>query len=189
MGVPQQSNGEASASAETVAPANKNLLYMGRLDHPRVGRPLNIFTAPEDLGVMTINQGMTKIGTLKNFHGFDGLNLGRGYGYERKVFDAWKDGSGLNKWVMMPLVVLNGSNYPGEPKMFNGNLFDNQDKGDLKGTLTVIRGAEWYGSCTEGRDDPDGVWGVRLSDGFDGWDYRDSHRFRVRPCLAQGLTL
>lgn len=151
--------------------------------------PLNVFTTPEDLGTVTINEGMTRVGAIRNWHGFDGLDLGC-YAYESKLFNAWKDSSGLNKWVMMPMAVLNGEAYPGDSKIFEGNLFDNRNEGDLKATL-VTSGADvaWHGSCTELRTDPIVVWGVRFSDGSVGWHPRVYYPFSVRPCLAQELTL
>jgi hypothetical protein len=164
---------------------------MGTLNHRLIGRPLNILTSPEDLGVMTINKGMTETGSLKGWHGFDGLKLGNDYGYEGQLFDAWKDGDGINKWVVMPMVVLSGKDYPGENKYFGGNLFDNREKGDIKGTLTTSGSsdAKWYAPCTENRTNPDYVWGVCFSDGGGDWGPRDGDRFSIRPCLAQELTL
>src|SRR5665213_266664 len=90
------------------------LIFMGTLDHPRVGRPLNIFTSCEDFGVMTANDGMVRLGNANGWNGYDGLKLGKEYGYEDRVFDTWKDGSGLDKWVVMPRVILAGKNYPRE---------------------------------------------------------------------------
>jgi hypothetical protein len=166
------------------------LIYMGMLSDPRVGRPLNMFTSQKDFGVMTANQAMERVGSAKSWEGHDGLQLGKDYGYENRVFQGWKDGHGMDQWVVMPMVVLSGKDYPGEDKIFDGNLFGNRNESDLKGTLNTSGSgdATWYWSCTEGRGLPGYVWSVRFSDGYGGWDHRDDGRSSVRPCLAQELN-
>jgi hypothetical protein len=166
------------------------LIYMGVLDHPRVGRPINLFTSQKDFGVMTANQAMERVGSAKSWEGHDGLPLGKGYGYEDRVLEAWKDGRGMDQWVVMPMVVLTGKDYPGKDKIFDGNLFDNRNESDLKGSLNTSGSvvATWFWSCTESRANPGYVWYGRFSDGGGGWDPRDGSRSSVRPCLAQELN-
>lgn len=173
-----------------IVPGTK-LIYLGTLEHPRVGRTLNIFTSRKDFGVMTANDAMVRLGWVKNWEGHDGLDVGKDHGYEGRVFEAWKDGSGLDKWVVMPMVVLEGRDDLTESKIFEANLYDKKFESDLKGSLITggsDSDAEWYWSCTETRDNPDHVWNVRPSDGIVVWDLRGYGRSSVRPCLARELN-
>jgi hypothetical protein len=51
-------------------------------------------------------------------------------------------------------------------------LYENRDKGALKGTFNVTGSdpAAWYWSSTE--DINDGAWGHRFSDGVQSWDFK-----------------
>src|SRR5665213_1885605 len=44
-----------------------DLIYMGTLEHPRVGRPLNIFSSGKDCGVMTAGEGMVGVGNANRW--------------------------------------------------------------------------------------------------------------------------
>lgn len=66
-------------------------------------------------------------------------------------------------------------------------LYQNQDKGALKGTFNTtnkISGSGfpyWYWSSTENRTNPSCVWFVRLSSGNGGWNLKDYDRLSCRP--------
>jgi hypothetical protein len=65
-------------------------------------------------------------------------------------------------------------------------LQKNQNEGTLKGTFKTAAASgsdypDWYWSSTEHRDDPSGVWAVRFSDGYGGWDPKDNLRLSCRP--------
>ena len=179
------------------------LIYMGTLEHQQVGRRLDIFTSPDDLGVLGIGEAIRNTGQLIGWHGFNGLRPSPS-AYEHGVFSAWKEGCGLKQWVLMPLIVLYGIDYPEssrwfrelggrvfEPRAFDGNLFGNMNEGDLRGTFRLgVSEVSVYGSCTKGPGSELSTGRIDFRTGKDYWERNivEPIPFNVRPCLACEVT-
>lgn len=131
-------------------PEGMDIIYLGELNHKRIGHPLNIFVAPENHEFGYTTKIMQSTGKIKNLHGFDGLDLGPFAGYEDRLFRTWQDGTGLNKWVVMPLVVLAGKDNAEQDRYFDSNLIAYCREGDLKMSFWNSQ-RETFGSCTPER--------------------------------------
>lgn len=180
-----------------------DLIFMDTLNHPAVGRPLDIFTSPNDLPTqgysnwpyrdqrcgMVIQNAMRGLSRIRNWHGFNGLNLGDGLDYQTKLFEAWKNGSGLNKWVVMPLVVLAGKDSSEGEKYFGGNLSDSIHEGEFENyesKYRIFAQTNFYASCTPHRSERgSGFKAVDINDGDIAWATFNDSEVRVRPCLAR----
>lgn len=179
----------------------EDIIYMGVLEDPRIGRPLGIYTMPQNLGMMTpseaIGERIPSLTTLDGY-GFSGLNFRWSRNNESMVLERWRDGSGLDQWVAMPYVVLSGADCVFERRrfigrsLFSGSLYENWREGDLcdaaetSGNIFV----ELFGSCKNHWDSTRYVLAVSCDErgGTSFCPDRDDSRVSWLPCLARNLT-
>jgi len=154
-----------------------------------LSKTFNVFAAPEDLPeTMKYVDAVKHIAKLKDWNGFDGTN----YATDKELYAAIKSGSYNGGWIIPTRELLVGTEPDGESGVRKGkviqpdNLFDHQNKGAFKGTFKTAASSGsdypgWYWSSTENRDNPSHVWGVRFSDGDEGWDRKDNNLLSCRP--------
>ena len=128
---------------------------------------LEAIPAPKDLGeLLTYNDAVKKVASLKNWHGFDGCDFKN----EAELMAAFDNGTYNGGWFIPTRDLLL-------------KMYDNRDD-----TYTAKRGsdvAHWYWSCTERRGHSDGVYGVDFTDSDVGWGRKDGNRLSSRPCRVE----
>ena len=128
---------------------------------------LEAIPAPEDLPeLLTYNDAVKKVASLKNWHGFDGCDFKN----EAELMAAFENGTYNGGWFIPPKDLLL-------------KMYDNKDAS--YGTASGSVFAHWYWSCTEHRVYSTLVWFVRFSDGVVVWDYKDYLRLGCRPCRVE----
>ncbi len=169
-------------------------IYLGQYspkdrDGVSLSKTFNVFAAPEDLlETMKYVDAVKHIAELKNWHGFDGTN----YPTDKEIYAALKDGSYNGGWIIPTRELLVGTEPDGESGVRKGkviqldNLCDHQNEGSFKDTFKMAASSasdcpDWYWSSTEHRDGPGNSWGVRFSDGDEGWGHKDFVRLSCRP--------
>ena len=142
----------------------------------------NVFAAPEDLPeTMKYVDAVKYITLLKKWNGYDGTN----YATDKELYTALKDGTYNGGWIIPTRDILHGKDVDGKDTTPD-NILAHQDTGSFKGTFKMAASSgsdcpDWYWSSTEDRDNPSGVWVVRLSDGNDFWGPKDGLRLSCRP--------
>ena len=177
---------DTSVAVLTVGQQTADGVYIGQYapkDHDgnSLGKIFNVFAAPEDLGGTEQYVDTVKhIARLTNWNGFDGTN----YAADKEIYKALKDGSYNGGWIIPTRDLLSGKDVE-DNKTQSGNLLAAYNKAVLQGVKTspgdVSGYPAWYWSSTEYRDCPSYVNFVCLSDGREGWNYKDDARLSCRP--------
>lgn len=163
-------------------------------DGKSLGKTFNVFAAPEDLDPSDTSgancrqfvEAAQEVGKRRNWHGHDGIYCEN----DAALYNALKDGSAIGKWFIPTRDLLHGKDIDGNV-VRDKHLLGLQNEGDFKGTFTTDDNApspnypNYYWSCTEHRGNSAGVWGVRFSDGDDGWITKASGRLSCRPCRVE----
>jgi hypothetical protein len=154
-----------------------------------LGKKLNVFVAPEDYtdkagnNAFTFNEAAEEVASLGGWNGHDGGDFAN----DTALYAAFADGSGIGKWFIPTRELLSGRNLGGE-KVHANNLFDLQNTGALKDTLTTTLGGPttrdhsypyWYWSSTEIRGHSE-KWGTCFTDGHEDYDPTGTHRVSCR---------
>jgi hypothetical protein len=123
---------------------------------------LEAIPAPEDLGeLLTYNDAVKKVASLKNWHGFDGCDFKN----EAELMAAFENGTYNGGWFIPPKDLLL-------------KMYDNKDASYRTASGSVL--AHWYWSCTERRDNSDVVYNVDFADGDDEWNLKGNCRLSSR---------
>jgi len=170
-------------------------IYMGRLDTNALGittspnKQIDVVTLTHDLfdgtpqeileacaeyipslgGFILYN---TKVGTSKSggYSSYEKHFMGD-LGHDLEQQGSKEPPNALAHWVVMPAVILLGMNSEGQ-KVFEHNLIDGKNAGDLAGTLQTRKtshGFTYYASCTCKPHKPRYIAGADCSDGKIGY--------------------
>jgi hypothetical protein len=167
-------------------------------DGKSLGKTLNLFAMPYDLGLDEKGQGsklvikfmdtVKAVAKIKNFLGSDGFNHDvKNKTPDQALYDGLMDGTALKKWFIPTWEMIAGRDSGGE-QVQTDTLFAHKDEGAFKDTFTLASGsasADWYWSCSEPHKVPSHVYGVRLSDGSVGWGLKDNASLSCRPLRAE----
>lgn len=155
-----------------------------------LGKIFDIYAAPEDIRngsgnlLMTFNNAVKHIASLRNYHGHDGGNFAN----QDAVLEAVRNNpAALEKWFLPTKELLHGKTIYGDITI-TANLYDSRNTGAFKDTFMTKSGsghALWYWSLTEHPDDPSGVYGVDFTDGDDGWGRKDDYELSSRVVRAE----
>jgi hypothetical protein len=157
-------------------------VYVGKHEITSKGGLKKIFdlnAAPEDLTdandkklVATYNDSVRTLNKKKGWHGYNG----ECFENHKELEEALASDTYQGGWFIPAREVV------------KTHLYQNKDKGDLKGTFTDKRGsdhARWYWSCTEHREHASHVFGVAFTYGDDVWDPKDHFELSTRPVRAE----
>jgi hypothetical protein len=157
--------------------AGKGIFVGGWEPKGRTGRSLGqtfyVLAAPQDLTdasgkklLLRFDQAVEEVASR---------NGGRRFGNEIELCEAIEDRSYRGEWFIPPREVAR-------------TLYDNKDRGALKGTFTTTASypdcGDWYWSSTEYRGYSSNVWTVRFSDGNIDWNNKADCRLSCRPCCV-----
>lgn len=138
----------------------------------------DLYAAPKDLKddkgeklLLTFNEAVKVVASLKNLHGHDGGH----FGCERELHEAIKGGRYKGEWFIPPLDILKA-------------LYVARDKGALARSFALPSGAgsaAWYWSCNESPDDSSNVYAVDFTVGGGGLGHKDEVALSSRVMRAE----
>jgi hypothetical protein len=158
-----------------------------------LNKTFNVFAAPCDLGldengradkqILRYKDAVKCVSEIRSLMGHDGAN----YKNNTELYAALKNGSYKGEWFIPTREMIVGTDSNGQ-QVQTDTLLAHKDKGAFKNTFTLASGfdfAHWYWSCSETREGPSRVCGVRLSDGNVYWGHTGHFSLSSRPLRAE----
>lgn len=161
-----------------------------------LGKIFNVFAAPQNLTdasgkelLLTFNETVARVSSLKKWHGHDGA----GYATDTELFDALKNGDYHGEWFIPTGEIMFGANDIDGMRGHPDNIFVHRNTGALKGTFDrAVHNAysgyqerndflTYYWTCTEYRHNPFYMMGYNMYATDITWRGKDLERMRCRP--------